>query len=75
MRLGIDFGTTNSGVGLYDGEQVHILPIDQKSQDAGVTRTLLYLTASSTWARRPLPLIMSKTLAGRAAWSKGLSAR
>ena len=44
MRLGIDFGTTNSGVGLYDGERVRILPIDQKSHDAGVTRTLLYLT-------------------------------
>jgi hypothetical chaperone protein len=44
MRLGIDFGTTNSGVGVFDGQQVHILPIDHKSQDSGVVRTLLYLT-------------------------------
>jgi hypothetical chaperone protein len=44
MRLGIDFGTTNSGVGLFDGQQVHVLPVDQDSKDAGVVRTLLYLT-------------------------------
>jgi hypothetical chaperone protein len=44
MRLGIDFGTTNSGVGLFDGEHLRILPIEQKARDAGVARTLLYLT-------------------------------
>lgn len=44
MRVGIDFGTTNSGVGLYDGERLQVLPLDQTSRDAGVVRTLLYLT-------------------------------
>ncbi len=44
MRLGIDFGTTNSGVGLFDGERVRILPLDRRGKDAGVVRTLLYLT-------------------------------
>lgn len=44
MRLGIDFGTTNSGVGLFDGERVRILPLDPGSKDAGVVRTVLYLT-------------------------------
>ena len=44
MRVGIDFGTTNSGVGLYDGEELRILPVDQAGADAGVIRTLLYLT-------------------------------
>jgi hypothetical chaperone protein len=44
MRLGIDFGTTNSGVGLFDGQRVRILPLDQQAKDAGVVRTLLYLT-------------------------------
>jgi hypothetical chaperone protein len=44
VRLGIDFGTTNSGAGWFDGERVHILPIDKRAKDAGVVRTLLYLT-------------------------------
>ncbi len=44
MRLGLDFGTTNSGVGLYDGERLRILPIDQGARDPGVARTLLYIT-------------------------------
>ena len=44
MRLGIDFGTTNSGVGLFDGEQVRVLPVDRRNKDASVVRTLLYLT-------------------------------
>jgi hypothetical chaperone protein len=44
VRVGIDFGTTNSGVGLFDGEEVRILPIDQDGTDAGVVRTVLYLT-------------------------------
>jgi hypothetical chaperone protein len=44
LRLGIDFGTTNSGVGMFDGQQVHILPIDWNGKDPGVVRTLLYLT-------------------------------
>ncbi len=44
MRVGIDFGTTNSGVGVFDGQRVHILPIDPASPSPGVMRTLLYLT-------------------------------
>lgn len=44
MRVGIDFGTTNSGVGMFDGEELRILPIDRRGTDAGVVRTLLYLT-------------------------------
>lgn len=44
MRVGIDFGTTNSGVGVFNGEQLRILPVDPHSKDAGVIRTLLYLT-------------------------------
>jgi hypothetical chaperone protein len=44
MRIGLDFGTTNSGVGLFDGERVTVLPLDPNGRDAGVVRTLLYLT-------------------------------
>jgi hypothetical chaperone protein len=44
VRLGIDFGTTNSGVGLFNGHQLKILPIDPAGRDPGVVRTLLYIT-------------------------------
>jgi len=44
VRVGIDFGTTNSGVGVFDGRRVHVLPIDPASPSPGVMRTLLYLT-------------------------------
>ncbi len=44
MRIGIDFGTTNSGVGVYDGTQVHVLPLDPTSPEPAVVRTLLYLS-------------------------------
>jgi len=44
VRVGIDFGTTNSGVGLFDGERLRILPLDPEAKEAGVIRTLLYLT-------------------------------
>ena len=44
MRVGIDFGTTNSGVGLFDGERLQVLPVDAASKDTGVVRTLLYIT-------------------------------
>ena len=44
MRVGIDFGTTNSGVGLFDGQRLQVLPVDETGKDAGVVRTLLYMT-------------------------------
>jgi hypothetical chaperone protein len=44
VRVGIDFGTTNSGVGIFDGRRLRILPLDEDGKDAGVVRTLLYLT-------------------------------
>ena len=44
MYIGIDFGTTNSGAAYYDGEQVHVLPIDPTSQDPTVMRSTLYIT-------------------------------
>ncbi|MBN1641816.1 MAG: Hsp70 family protein [Anaerolineae bacterium] len=44
MHIGIDFGTTNSGAGYYDGQRVHLLPIDATNPDPAVVRSTLYIT-------------------------------
>jgi hypothetical chaperone protein len=44
MHIGIDFGTTNSGAAYFDGQHVHMLPIDPASQDPAVMRSVLYIT-------------------------------
>jgi hypothetical chaperone protein len=44
LRVGIDFGTSNSGVAIYDGHQVKLLPIDQKNVLPEVVKTVLYIT-------------------------------
>ena len=44
MRIGLDFGTTNSGAAVFDGQQVHVLPLDPASHDPTVIRSTLYVT-------------------------------
>ncbi len=44
VRVGIDFGTSNSGVAIYRGDQVHVLPIDSKNVVPEVVKTILYIT-------------------------------
>ena len=44
MRIGIDFGTTNSGAAYFDGTSTHVLPIDPAGQDPAVMRSMLYVT-------------------------------
>jgi molecular chaperone DnaK (HSP70) len=44
IRVGIDFGTSNSGVALFDGRQVRLLPVDHKSLLPEVVKTILYIT-------------------------------
>ncbi|MBN1810809.1 MAG: Hsp70 family protein [Anaerolineae bacterium] len=44
MRIGLDFGTTNSGAAAFDGQQVHVFPLDPDSRDPGVIRSVLYIT-------------------------------
>lgn len=40
----MDFGTTNSGMAVYDGHQVRLLPLDPAGANPNVARTALYLT-------------------------------
>lgn len=44
LKVGIDFGTSNSGVAIYQGDQVHVLPIDGKNLVPEVVKTILYIT-------------------------------
>jgi len=44
LKVGLDFGTSNSGVAVYDGRQVRLLPIDRKNVLPEVVRTVLYIT-------------------------------
>jgi hypothetical chaperone protein len=44
LEVGIDFGTSNSGVAIYRDGQVHVLPIDTKNLVPEVVKTILYIT-------------------------------
>lgn len=44
LRVGIDFGTSNSGVAISDGDQVRVLPIDRQNVLPEVVKTILYIT-------------------------------
>jgi len=43
-RIGLDFGTSNSGVAVFDGAQVHMLPLDPRNILPEVVKTILYIT-------------------------------
>jgi hypothetical chaperone protein len=44
MRIGLDFGTTNSGAAAFDGRQLHVFPLDPASSTPTVARSTLYIT-------------------------------
>lgn len=44
MIVGMDFGTTNSGMAVYDGRELRRLPLDTSSENERVLRTALYIT-------------------------------
>ena len=44
MIIGMDFGTTNSGMAVYDGRAVELLPLDPTAPNPSVARTALYIT-------------------------------
>jgi hypothetical chaperone protein len=44
LKVGLDFGTSNSGVALSDGQQVNLLPIDPQNVLPEVIKTILYVT-------------------------------
>ena len=44
IKVGIDFGTSNSGVAVYDGQRVQLLPVDPKNIIPEVIKTVMYIT-------------------------------
>ena len=44
LKVGIDFGTSNSGVAIYDSQHVRLLPVDPKNVIPEVIKTVLYIT-------------------------------
>ena len=44
IKVGLDFGTSNSGVAVYDGQRVQLLPVDPKNVIPEVIKTVLYIT-------------------------------
>lgn len=44
LTVGLDFGTSNSGVSFYKDGKVHILPVDSKNVVPEVVKTILYIT-------------------------------
>ena len=44
LKVGIDFGTSNSGVAIFDGQKVSLLPVDPKNVLPEVIKTVLYIT-------------------------------
>ncbi len=44
FKIGLDFGTSNSGVAIHDGDQVRLLPLDPQSPLPEVVKTILYIT-------------------------------
>ena len=44
LKVGMDFGTSNSGVAVYDGQRVRLLPLDPKNVLPEVVKTVLYIT-------------------------------
>jgi hypothetical chaperone protein len=43
MRIGMDFGTTNSGIAVYDGQRLNVLKLDPVTS-GNVMRSVIYLT-------------------------------
>ena len=44
IQVGIDFGTSNSGVAVYDGQRVQLLAVDPKNVLPEVIKTVMYIT-------------------------------
>ena len=44
IQIGLDFGTSNSGVAVSDGSKVRLLPVDPKNIMPEVVKTILYIT-------------------------------
>jgi hypothetical chaperone protein len=44
MRIGLDFGTTNSSAGIYDGNKLTLLSLDPVNSSPSILRSTLFMT-------------------------------
>lgn len=44
MIVGMDFGTTNSGMAVYDGADLRLIPLDLNNRNSAIARTAMYVT-------------------------------
>ncbi len=49
MIIGMDFGTTNTGAALFDGQRVRLLPLDPASATPEVCRSAIYMTRTGEY--------------------------
>lgn len=56
MRIGLDFGTTNTSAAVFDGQSVRLLPLDPSNNNPNILRTTLFLT-------RPTPATQDRSIA------------
>ena len=56
MRIGLDFGTTNTSAAVFDGKSVRLLPLDPFSNNPNILRTTLFMT-------RPTPETEDRSVA------------
>ncbi|MCB0060528.1 MAG: Hsp70 family protein [Caldilineaceae bacterium] len=42
-RIGIDFGTTHTSAALYDGKQIHPIPLDLMNDNPNLLRSMIYV--------------------------------
>lgn len=49
MIIGMDFGTTNTGAALFDGERVRLLPLDPHSPAPEVCRSAIYMSRTGDY--------------------------
>jgi hypothetical chaperone protein len=49
IKVGLDFGTSNSGVAVSDGAQVRLLPIERGGLLPEVVKTILYITSDERY--------------------------
>jgi hypothetical chaperone protein len=50
LHIGLDFGTSNSGVAVWDGSQVRLLPLDRQNILPEVVKSVLYITRDYKYA-------------------------
>ena len=48
MRVGLDFGTTNSSAAVYDGKRVRLLNLDPRNNAPTIMRSTLFITREGT---------------------------